>query len=78
MENLGKISRCKLLAAGYVLLRDSDIWQPKEEKTVPCIKYSNKDGVWCLHSKYETKKERDRVMSQMIDDPNHKYITEAI
>ena len=72
--NLNRISKDKLFAAGYIILRGSDIWQPKEGKSVPCIKQSNYDGVWRLYGKYATKKERDRVMRGLVADKESKYI----
>lgn len=74
MVNLNRISKDKLFAAGYVILRGSEILQPKEGKNVPCIKQSNYDGVWRLYGKYTTKKERDRVMHELVADKNSKYI----
>lgn len=72
--NLNRISKDKLFAAGYILLRGSDIFQPKEGRSVPCIKQSDYDGVWRLYGKYATKKERDRVMRELVADKNSKYI----
>ena len=74
MRNPFKMSREKLNAAGYKFLRAADHYQPKEGTTVPCIKVAEKDDVWQIYGKYATKKERDIVMHDLVQDEKSPYI----
>lgn len=77
--NMAKPSRRKLLAAGYKMLRATEVANGKEDtRMVPAIKVSESDGVWCLYGKYKTKKERDKVMYGLVSDSKSNYIAEEI
>ena len=74
MVNLNRISKDKLLAAGYKFLRADDNGGGNSAKPEPKIKVSEHFGAWYTHSLYGTKKERDAAMRQMVEEAGSKYI----
>lgn len=72
MENLEKISKQKLLKAGYKLLRlgigGKNLTEP--EITVCEGRY----GVWKLLGRYASKAERERKARELVEAKNSMYI----
>ncbi len=74
MRNLNKVTREKLNAAGYKFLRASEFYNVKDGSTVPVIKVAEKDDVWRHYGKYASKKERDQVMHELVEDEKSMYL----
>ncbi len=72
MESLQRISKDKLLAAGYEFLRTDDFGGPKGDE--PKIKVCSRFGSWRTLKRYKTKKERDAAMRDLVESKESKYL----
>jgi len=72
MVNLQRISKEKLLDAGFKFLRARE--DGGSEYNQPRIVFSDKFGTWSNYGVYKTKKERDRVMRELVENPKERYI----
>ena len=72
MVNLERLSKEKLLNAGYKFLRSKE--DGGAEHNLPRITVSDSFGKWSNYGVYKTKKERDRVLRDLVENPKGKYI----
>lgn len=72
MLNLQRISKEKLLSAGYKFLRNREDGGSGHDQ--PRIVVSESFGTWSNYGVYKTKKERDRVMRELVENPKERYI----
>lgn len=68
---MNKKSVEKLLAAGYIFLRQEDGFGNGREIA---IKYSDSFGSWKTLETFKTKVARDKRINELIDDENSKYL----
>lgn len=72
-----KKSKCKLIDAGYQFLRAGEQTDRKTEEQIPIIKISEDEGKWRLLAKFKTKAERDRKLTQLVEEePQYLVIDE--
>lgn len=72
-----KKSKCKLIDAGYQFLRPGEQVNRLTGEYIPIIKVSEEEGKWRQLAKFTTKAERDRKLSQLVDEePQYLVIDE--
>jgi hypothetical protein len=72
MENLEKISKQKLLKAGFKFLRLGIGGANLTEKEITVCE--ERYGVWKLYGRYPTKAERERKARELIEAKGSMYI----